>query len=240
MSEQGNSSQKIVNEVLERIRGAYDLTVEQYERGQDPLAKVPDDFKNSPEFKEFINTPAGCNSADPRIKEYLSPSAGMRFLDAGCCANLANYRLDKWPSLYHGADISPRLIAAMKAFADRNRIRVGALEVAELSALPFEADFFDIACVIGVFEYMPLDYIERALRELSRVLKPRARVVMDIPNPGHPHYPIMLKLEEYLGRPHILCPRAAFEKILMQAFIIERADDERVMLTYFVKNNKEE
>lgn len=238
MSERGNPGEENVNEVLERIRGAYDLTVEQFEKRIDPLAVVPDDFKNLPEFKAFINTPSGCNSADPQIKEYLSPSAGMRFLDAGCSANLANYRLDKWPSRYYGIDISPRLIAAMKAFAERNRIRVGALEVADLSALPFDNDFFDIACVIGVFEYMPLDYIERALRELSRVLEPRARVVMDIPNPGHPHYPLMLKLEEYLARPHIPCTRESFEELLEKHFTIERAADERVMITYFIKNDK--
>lgn len=238
MPEHGDCGEKNVNEALERIRRAYDLTVEQYEKGEDPLAKVPDDFKNSPEFKEFINAPAGCNSADPRIEQYLSPSAGMRFLDAGCSANLANYRLDKWPSLYYGADISPSLIQAMRAFAERNRIRVGALEVADLSALPFDNDFFDIACVIGVFEYMPLGYIGRALHELSRVLEPKARVVMDIPNPAHPHYPLMLKLEEYLARPHVPCSRERFEETLEKHFTIERAADERVMITYFVKNNK--
>jgi SAM-dependent methyltransferase len=238
LEKENDTVNKSMNEQLKRIRKAYDMTVEQYNNGIDPLANVPQEFKNSPEFKEFLESSKGCGSSNPDIRDYLSPAAGMRFLDAGCCANLANYRFDKWPSLYYGVDISPRLIEAMKGFARRENIAVGGLFVADISSLPFGNDFFDIAMMIGVLEYCSLPYIKDALQELSRVLKPSGRAILDIPNPGHPHYPLMIALEEYLSRPNIACSRASFEEALEKLFKVTRVDDSRVMIKYFVENNK--
>lgn len=185
---------------LEYTRRAYDLTVEQYEKDVDPLDGIPEELKNSPDFKSMIRDKDKLNSSAPDIKEYLKPKPGMRFLDAGCCANLANYRLDRWRSTYYGVDISPALINAMKNFVAWNNISIGGLWVSDISRLPFDDNFFDIAAVIGVLQYCTLKYIKASLFELNRVLKPKAKMVLDIPNQKHPHLRIILKLEEYLGR----------------------------------------
>jgi SAM-dependent methyltransferase len=224
---------------LERIRKAYDLTVWQYREGIGPLAGIPEEFKNSAEFKAFMRGagPAITGSGAPGIKKFLAPQAGMKFLDIGCCANLANYRFDRWPSLYYGVDISPELIGAMKNFAKQKGICIGALEVAEAAALPFPGNYFDIAMAIGVFEYVDLNYIKSALAEMSRVLKADAKMVVDIPNMEHPHVQTMFKLEEYLGRPNIPKSRSKFEKILTRFFNICRIDKKHVMLKYFTQNS---
>ncbi len=226
---------------LDRIRRAYDLTVRQYREGSDPLAGLPEEFRNSSAFKALLQEtgPAVTGSNAPEIREFLSPQSGMKFLDAGCCADLANYRLDKWPSLYYGIDISPELIGAMKRFAASERIAVGGLEIAEIAALPFADDFFDIALAAGVFEYVDLAYIETALEEMNRVLKADAKVVVDIPNKAHPHAGAMFKLEEYLSRPIVPHSRSEFEKILARYFNIERTDERSVMLKYFAKTKKD-
>lgn len=230
-----------MEEQLDRIRRAYDLTVEQFRLGIDPLAQVPAAFKNSPEFKAFMaESKRVCSSNAPENKAYLDPQPGMRFLNAGCCANLANYRLDQWPSIYYGVDISPALIEAMRRFAERHQLAVGELHVAELAELPFEDNFFDIADVIGVLEYCTLEYIERALLELARVLKSGAKMVVDIPNLAHPHVEIMFQLEQYLNRPKIPTERMAFEEILTPLFSVDRVDDTRGMLKYFVCIIKQE
>ncbi len=162
----------------------------------------------------------------------------MNFLDVGCCANLANYRFDKWPSVYYGVDISPALIDAMKGFVAHHGISVGSLNVAEVVALPFDDDFFDIAAVIGVLEYADFAYCESALRELNRVLKNGSRMVVDILNMEHAHVQIMFKLEEYLGRPNIAKSRTEYEAILAPLFETVEVDDSRVMLKYFVETKK--
>lgn len=225
---------------LKHIRRAYDLTVEQYYKGIDPYKNVPKTFKNSSEFKVFIKSigPSNTGSAVSDIREYLKPKPGMRFLDAGCCANLANYRLDRWRSTYFGVDVSPALINAMKNFVSRNHISIGGLWVADISELPFDDNFFDIAAIIGVLQYYTLGYIKSSLCELNRVLKPKAKMVLDIPNHEHPHFHTMLKLEEYLSRPNIPHPRTTFEELLKLFFVIEKTDDSHVMLKYFVRTAK--
>ncbi len=182
---------------LQQIRSAYDLTVKQHNEKIDPLANVPDEFKCSKEFKNFQQDTGSeiTGSNAPENKQFLDPKSGMEFLDAGCCANLVNYRFDQWASTYYGVDISPALIDAMKSLATHHEISVGNLQVAELAVLPFDDDFFDIASVIGVLEYADLDYCKAALCELNRVLKNGSRMVIDIPNMGHPQVQTMFKLE---------------------------------------------
>jgi len=233
---------KEMRQQLKKVCKAYDLTVEQHEKGIDPLDGLPEQFKETHEFKEFRNylkkSELLLSSGAPDIKGFLNPRPGMRFLDVGCCANLARYRLDQWPSSYYGVDISPALMRTMNLFVARQKIAIGGLWVADISDLPFHNDFFDICSVIGVFEYCTFDYIKESLAELNRVLRPCSKIVLDIPNPGHQYVAIMRRVEEYLGRPNILHPRLEFEKLLANLFSIERCDASQVMLKYFAQTIK--
>ena len=219
---------------LERIRKAYDLTVEQYWQGINPVDSIPQNIKNSPFYESLIADSRALSSGADDIRDYLSPEAGMRFLDAGCSANLVNYRLAQWPSLYYGVDISSALIGAMNDFIAQESISIGGLYVADVADLPFDDNFFDIATVIGVLEYGTLEYIEKALAEINRVCKPEARVVFDIPNKDHSHAKDMAKLEKHLGRPNYHYARSSFNKLLAPLFTTERMDDSRVMMKYYV------
>ena len=222
-----------MDDQLEKIRRAYDLTVEQFRKRINPTDSVPDDIRNT-DFCQSMESISNINSAATDIREYLSPETGMKFLDAGCSANLANYNLGEWPSLYYGVDISPALIDAMKSYVEVNNIRIGGLYVSDISSLPFENRFFDIAAIIGILEYCTLEYISQALQELRRVLKPGAKAVLDIPNSDHPHAADMQRLETYLKRPIFLHSRSDFEKLVIPLFRINNADDSRVMIKYFV------
>lgn len=221
---------------IERVRRAYDLTVEQFNEGIDPYGDIPQEIWDFPNFRDFMNdTTRQCHSGAPDLRVYLAPEHGMRFLDVGCCANLAEYRLDRWPSLYHGVDISPALIAAMTDFAQRQRTNIGGLWVADLSKLPFDDNSFDIAAAIGVLEYHALGYIQLALRELHRVMKPTSKLVLDIPNADHPHVGAMLLLERFLERPVFVYPREVVEEQLDPLFGIEKLDESQVMTRIFLR-----
>jgi SAM-dependent methyltransferase len=228
------------SEEVEQIRKAYDLTVEQYKKGIHPLKDVPDDFKCRSDFKAFMkdSEPSITGSNAPENKKYLAPEKGMRFLDAGCGANLANYKFHEWSSVFYGVDISTALIDEMKRYVDKHRLQIGGLYVAEITNMPFEDSYFDIGLLIGVLEYYSLQYTKRALEEMSRVLKPSARLVVDIANVGHPHVHLMFELEAYLKRPNVPKSREGFEKMLEPLFSIEKIDDSKGMLKYFVRNKK--
>ncbi|MFC2158463.1 class I SAM-dependent methyltransferase [Acidobacteriota bacterium] len=220
-----------------KIRDAYNNTVRDFLSGINPLAAVPKKFKNSRAFKSFIkeSAPEITGSSAPGIKEFLKPGPGMNCLDVGCCANMATKRFDKWPSTYFGIDISPELIQEMKKFAAETGTVIGGLEVAEMNNMPFSEDFFDIAMVIGVFEYVSMEYAADSLKELHRVLKPGAKMVLDLPNPQHPHVETMFQLEEYLGRPNIPKSQKIFENHITRYYSIVDTNEKHVMLKYFVE-----
>ena len=224
-----------MEEQLEIIRKAYDLTIEMYNKGINPLDNIPEEIKNSNGYKSLISNKNLSNSSAPDIREYLNPSHGMRFLDAGCSANIANYRLDRWTSTYYGIDISTRLIQAMQNYVNRNKLNIGGLYVADVSRMPFEDGFFDIAAMIGVLEYHTFEYLQQALLELNRVLKPASKVILDIPNQDHPYVGDMVKIEKFLKRPNFIHSRKNFEELLTKLFLIERIDDSQVMIKYFIR-----
>ena len=223
---------------LALVRAAYDRTVEEFREKIDPLRNVPDTIRQSAFFQSFTSGAGASNSAAADLERYLRPQAGMKFLDAGCCANLANYRLDRWPSTYYGVDISPALVEAMKSFAATRGLAPGGLHVAEVARLPFPDEFFDIAAAIGVFEYCSLRYVRRALGELHRVMRPGARLVADIPNREHPYARDMARLEQFLGRPIYLHFRSLFESAMALYFSPDRVDDTQVMIRFFARRRR--
>jgi len=227
---------------LNKIRQAYDLTVEEYKNKIDPMDKVPEKFKKTMGFKKLMKDAEKFGgSGQLEDKKFLNPKKGIKFLDAGCCANLFIHRLDKWPSKYYGVDISPALIKAMKNFIKRKKLKIGGLYVANLAKLPFKDNFFDITSCIGVLEYFELPYIKKALKEFHRVLKEDSRLVLDMPNENYPHFKTMIKLEAYLGRSRGEVPsRTEFEKELKKYFAVTRilSSKSRVMNEYFLRTVK--
>lgn len=221
---------------LLRIQKAYDATVTDFHKGIDPWDGVPQEFLDSPEFKAFEQDadPAFTGSAAPDIREFLDPLPGKKLLDVGCCANLATRDFADWPSVYYGIDISPELIRAMQAYVEKQKLKIGSLALAEMADIPFPDDFFDIIMIIGVFEYVDLDYSARALKELERVLKKGGKMVLDIPNLEHPLVNVMFTLEDYLGRPHMIKSHSNFEDTLTQFFKIEKINSRHSMRKYFV------
>ena len=222
---------------LKRIRAAYDSTVRDFKAGINPLASVPKKFKKSKAFKSFLKEtdPLVTGSSAPDIIDFLQPMLGMNCLDVGCCANLATKRFDKWPSTYYGIDISPVLIEEMKQFAIEADLKIGGLEVAEMTTIPFPNEFFNIAMVIGVFEYVSMEYAALSLKELHEILKQGAKMVLDLPNLNHPHIETMFQLEEYLERPNIPKSREEFESFLNPLFSIVKTNENFVMLKYFLE-----
>ncbi len=222
---------------MERVAKAYDLALVQYRAGADPMSEIPADIRNNPDFAAFLEeNREHCNSGNPDIRAYLDPQPGMRFLDLGCSANLANYRLGEWPSEYYGIDISAALIGAMQVFVRKEDLAIGGLVTGDISDIPCNDGFFDIAACIGVLEYCTLDYIEEALQELHRVLKPGGRIVLDIPNHRHEHYRLMIATEEALGRPLMEYSREEFEEVLTPLFVADDILDKYVMIKYFVRS----
>ena len=220
---------------LEKISNSYDNAIDseinQYEN-------LPAEIINHPNYKTYkkcCESSDKNNSANPKIIEFLKPLKGMKFIDLGCSANLINYDLYNWASEYYGVDVSRNTIKLLKNFAKDNNLKVGGLYCCAIHEMPFSDIFFDIGACIGILEYFQSKYVINALTEISRILKPGAKLVLDIPNWNHPASSVMAKIEEYMGRPDLFDMSVDdFENLLKSAFgIIKKT--ESMMITYYLE-----
>ncbi|MBN2541434.1 class I SAM-dependent methyltransferase [bacterium] len=203
------------------------------------LDDVMDEVEDLPDFQALSDClDTSCTSGAPENRDYLSPKPGMKFLDAPCRANIANHKLDKWPSTYFGVDSNSLLIENMRSFVDQEKIDIGGLWAADLAKLPFEKNFFDIASVIGVLEYCKIRYVKKVLKELRRVLNKNARMVIDNLNLKHSNIDMLFRLGKCPHDLRVYYTREAFEDILSKYFTIDDVDDSHIMVKYFVRAEK--
>jgi SAM-dependent methyltransferase len=79
-----------------------------------------------------------------------------------------------------GVDISPKMIKGILDGLGGRSAGRGYFLLGDIEALPLPDGFFDAVLCIGVLEY--LEETRRALKEIARVSKPGATVVLSIPN----------------------------------------------------------
>ena len=112
-----------------------------------------------------------------RLAARLNVTAGQTLLDVACgTGNWLQVASDRGAAV-SGIDISEKAIAVCQDRLPASELRVGPAET-----LPFSNDFFDIVTCLGSLEHF-LDQ-PKALREMVRVAKPGAQVLILVPNAG--------------------------------------------------------
>jgi ubiquinone/menaquinone biosynthesis C-methylase UbiE len=212
---------------LEIIAKSYDRCIDLGRKGIDPYKNLPEMITSDPDYIEYkAELKHGFEGSGAKeIVQYLLPNSNMKFVDLGCCLNLMFRGYDKWPSEYYGVDISSETIKLLNEYVEKNRISIGLLYCGGIHETPFDNNYFDIASCIGVLEYFEKDYVEKALEEAHRIIKPNGKLVLDIPNIESVTGKMMMKIEEYIGRRERfnMLPDE-FEDILRKYFTIEKND----------------
>jgi SAM-dependent methyltransferase len=113
------------------------------------------------------------------FKKYTQtkPDAGkqLRILDIGCAAGGTLFYLSQWGDVW-GLDISPEAIALCESWGvSKDRLVLGSAE-----AMPqFEDQSFDLVTAVEILEH--LEYPEKALQEIRRILKPQGTLIITVP-----------------------------------------------------------
>lgn len=146
-----------------------------------PLEQALDRLSAAPQLWNALRwiAEAGFEGERAVIARELRPWAGdtRRFLDLGC--GTGEFAGEFPPERYVGIDLSRSYLQ----FAARNRS--GSYLAAGGEALPFAADSFDAALIVGVLHHLPDAVARAAMTELVRVLSSDATalVIEDIPPP---------------------------------------------------------
>lgn len=221
---------------LELVAESYDRGIELGRKGIDSYDNFPSYITNHPNYPLFQQMQMSVsNSSRKEIAEYLAPKVGMKFIDLGCCVNLMYSGYKDWPSTYYGVDISSKTIELLCEFTEKNHLTVGDLYCGSMHKTPYETDFFDIGECVGSLEYFERDFVQQAVEEFHRIIKPNGRFVLDILNVGSPEAEIAKLIEEYLGRPDKFNLSAEeFETILDTYFVIDKKEIVGPMIEYFL------
>ncbi len=124
---------------------------------------------------------------------------GARILDVGCGSGTNVIWLSRRGFPVAGVDVSPTAIAVAATRARRARAKVD-LRVASADRLPFRRASFDAALDTGCFHSLPLRLRGPYARELARVLRPQAAVLLTwVPREvrtalGPPHRPSLAEV----------------------------------------------
>jgi ubiquinone/menaquinone biosynthesis C-methylase UbiE len=100
--------------------------------------------------------------------------AGGDVLECGCGTGLILERIARFARSTRAIDMSPGML-------EKARARGLVVEEASVTALPFAADTFDVACAFKVLAHVP--DIGRALSEMARVTRPGGVVLAEFYNP---------------------------------------------------------
>ena len=227
-----------MKEQLDLIAKSYDKGIDLGRKGIDSYDNFPayiTSHPNYPLFEQMRMNETLSDSARKEIVEYLSPKAGMKFIDLGCCLNLMFCGYKDWSSLYYGVDIIGKTIDLLHEFTEKNHITVGDLHCCSMHETPYDSNFFDIGECVGSLEYFEKDFVQQAVIEFSRIMKSNGRFVLDVPNIGSPEFEITKLIEEYLGRQdRFNISIEEFETILDACFVINKKEIVGSMIQYFL------
>ncbi|MFO0658967.1 MAG: methyltransferase domain-containing protein [Polyangiaceae bacterium] len=143
---------------LEATRAYYDEFSERYEAARRP------------------NDPYGYHALidDLEIEYATRFCAGKDVLEAGCGTGLVLEKLARVARNAEGFDLSPGMLS-------KARERGLTVKEGSLTEIPYEDATFDVCCSFKVLAHVP--EIEKALREMARVVRPGGYVLAEFYNP---------------------------------------------------------
>jgi len=105
----------------------------------------------------------------------LDPRPGQRILDLSTGTGWTSRVIARRGAMVTGVDIASQLVAAARAIADKEALRIS-YQIGDAESLPFEDGEFD--AVVSTYGVMFASRPESAARELARVCRPGGRIAL--------------------------------------------------------------
>lgn len=106
-------------------------------------------------------------------------SGGSRILEVGYGTGVSFMNLSRKYDEIYGIDLKSNASQVADLFASKG-LKV-ALRQGDLLALPYQDNFFDTVLLISILEHLQPAQLEKAFREIQRVLRPGGQMVYGVP-----------------------------------------------------------
>ena len=213
-----SSPQSRLPVVSEGWQTAIENTTKRFESEyrQEKLA-LPPEVEDIPIFEEW-KTGNLQNRISSKFWELKTPKKKQSWLDIGCGLSFLIYPWYEWDAFFSGQELSTtaRDILMSRGPQLNSKLFRG-VKLGAGHLLDYEDNQFDGAIATGWSCYYPLDYWERVIAEVKRVLKPDGNLIFDVINPESPLAEDWAILETYLGAEVLLTPLSEWRSLVHQA-----------------------
>lgn len=146
---------------------------------QDPSDKSLEDIRDFYDSVYYKSTPERISSSSHlrALARRIGVESGWRVLDVACGRGEWLLACQEKGAIPHGIDLSERAVAVCL-----ENLKEGEYEVGAAETLPWPTDSFDLVSCLGALEHF-VDPQE-ALREMVRVARPGAPLLLLVPNAG--------------------------------------------------------
>ena len=144
------------------------MNLKEYWEKSTPMSFIEEDFSYA-EKREFRYSLQDYMHEVFHFDKYKN----KRVLDLGCGSGIDSVEFARNGALVISVDFTDRAIMLTEKLFKENRLS-GKVVKADILNLPFDNDTFDLVYSFGVLHHIP--DIERALSEISRVLKPHGEL----------------------------------------------------------------
>ena len=158
------------------------------------------------------------NRIASKFWELKTPKKKQAWLDIGCGLSFLIYPWYEWDAFFSGQEVSAvaRDILMSRGPQLNSKLFRG-VKLGAGHLLAYEDNQFDGAIATGWSCYYPLDYWERVMAEVKRVLKPGGSFLFDVIDPESPIAEDWAILETYLGAEVFLTPLSEWQSLVRQA-----------------------
>ena len=169
------------------------------------------------------------NRIASKFWELKTPKKKQLWLDIGCGLSFLIYPWHEWDAFFYGQEVS---VAAQDILMSRgpqlNSKLFRGVKLGGGHRLDYENGQFDGVIATGWSCYYPLDYWQRVITEVKRVIKPGGSFIFDVIDPESPLAEDWAILETYLGAEVRLTLPSQWHNLVRQAEgkIVKRSSGE--------------
>lgn len=206
-SQPDRATSSIFSDFKPHWRAALENTTERFDREyRQEKVSLPAEIKEIDIYQQWESGNLQ-NRIASHFWELKAPKKKETWLDIGCGLSFLIYPWYEWDAFFYGQEVSTTVRDILTSRAPQlNSKLFRGVKLGSAHLLAYEENLFDGVIATGWSCYYPLNYWERVLTEVKRVLKPSGCLIFDAIDPESPLAEDWAILETYLGAEVFLTP----------------------------------